>query len=84
MTIICLKTNTMLTCAEINRIAAKVAEQVMEQTDELMTTAQAAEFLGISVNALQLRRNRTDIPSHKKDGAIYYSKRELTKYYLEK
>ena len=66
----------MLTCAEINRIAAKVAEQVMEQTDELMTTAQAAEFLGISVNALQLRRNRTDIPSHTKDGAIYYSKRE--------
>lgn len=74
----------MLTCHEINRIAAKVAEQVMEQTDELMTTAQAAEFLGISVNALQLRRNRTDIPSHKKDGTIYYSKRELTKYYLEK
>ena len=74
----------MLTCHEINRIAAKVAEQVMEQTDELMTTAQAAEFLGISVNALQLRRNRTDIPSHKKDGNIYYSKRELTKYYLEK
>lgn len=74
----------MLTCAEINRIAAKVAEQVMEQTDELMTTAQAAEFLGISVNALQLRRNRTDIPSHKKDGTIYYSKRELTQYYLEK
>ena len=74
----------MLTCHEINRIAAKVAEQVMEQTDELMTTAQAAEFLGISVNALQLRRNRTDIPSHQKDGAIYYSKRELIKYYLKK
>lgn len=74
----------MLTCHEINRIAAKVAEQVMEQMDELMNTEQAAKYLGISVNALQLRRNRTDIPSHKKDGTIYYSKRELTKYYLEK
>lgn len=72
----------MLSNADINRLAAKVAEQVLQMTDELMTPQQAAEYLGCSVNALQLRRAKTLIPSHKRDGAVYYSKRELTEYYL--
>lgn len=72
----------MMTSSDINRLAAKVAEQVLQMTDELMTPKQAAEYLGISLNALQQRRSKTQIPSHKKDGCVYYSKRELTEYYL--
>lgn len=76
------KITIMLTSADISRLAAKVAEQVLQKSDELMTPKQAAEYLGISLNALQQRRTKTQIPSHKKDGCVYYSKRELTEYYL--
>lgn len=76
------KGGNMLSNADINRLAAKVAEQVQQMTDELMTPRQAAEYLGISLNALQQRRAKAQIPSHKKDGCVYYSKRELTDYYL--
>lgn len=76
------KITNMMTSSDINRLAAKVAEQVLQMTDELMTPKQAAEYLGISLNALQQRRSKTQIPSHKKDGCVYYSKRELTEYYL--
>ncbi len=72
----------MLSNADINRLAAKVAEQVLQMSDELLTPKQAAGYLGISLNALQQRRSKTNIPSHKKDGCVYYSKRELTEYYL--
>ena len=73
----------MMTSSDINRLADKVAEKVLQNMDEILTPQQAADYLGISLNALQLRRNRTEIPSHKKDGAVYYSKRELTQYYLK-
>lgn len=72
----------MLTNSDISRLAAKVAEEVMKQTDDLMTSKQAAAYLGITENALQQRRSKTQIPSHKKDGNVYYSRRELTAYYL--
>lgn len=76
------KGGCIMTSSDINRLAAKVAEQVLQMTDELMTPKQAAEYLGISLNALQQRRAKTQIPSHKKDGCVYYSKRELINYYL--
>lgn len=72
----------MLTSSDINRLAAKVAEEVLKQTDELMTSKQAADYLGITENALRTRRSKTAIPSHKRDGIVYYSRRELTSYYL--
>lgn len=73
----------MLSSSDISRLAAKVAEEVLKQSDEILTPQQAADYLGISLNALQQRRCKTGIPSHKKDGCVYYSKRELTNYYLE-
>lgn len=72
----------MLSNNEISRLAAKVAEEVLKRTDELMTPKQAADYLGISLSALQQRRLNTNMPSHMRDGRVYYSKRELTEYYL--
>ena len=73
----------MLSNNDISRLAAKIAGEVLKRTDDLMTPQRAADYLGISLNALQQRRSKTGIPSHKKDGCVYYSRKELNEYYLE-
>lgn len=57
-------------------------EELKAEFDQLMNSKQAAEYLGITVKALQRRCETTNIPRHIKDGRNYFSKRELNDYYL--
>lgn len=72
----------MLTRTEIGMIADKVAEKLYDKTDELLTAKQCADWLGITVDALYGRCQRGQIPFKRKHGALYFSKNEVTEYYL--
>ena len=72
-----------MTQNEIRRLARAVAEELAILQDEVMNTKKAAEYLGCSVRAVQDRVARNRIPCHRRGGKIYFSKQELTKYYLQ-
>lgn len=73
----------MLSRTEINLIAEKVAEFIHLKTDELMSAKQCASWLAISMEALYARVSRGQIPYHKKHDSLYFSKNEVTSYYLK-
>lgn len=73
----------MLSRTEINLIAEKVAELIHLKCDELMSAKQCAAWLGISVNTLHSKCSRGHIPYHKKHKTLYFSKNEVTTYYLK-
>lgn len=73
----------MLTRAEINLISESVAEKLEIMKDELMSSKKCAEWLGISLNTLHKRCEKGKIPCHRKHNALYFSKREVTLYYLK-
>lgn len=72
----------MLTRTEINMIAERTAEIVLSKSDELLTAKQCAERLGIKIEALYARVKRQQIPYHKKHDTLFFSKNEVTAYYL--
>lgn len=71
----------MLTQFEVNKIADALAQRVGHK-DELMSVKQVAEYLGISEDAVRTRCYRGTIPCHRKHGTLYFSKDEVTEYYL--
>ena len=71
----------MLSLSEINLIAEKVA-QLAKPADEIMSIEQAAEYLHTTRDALAKRIERKQIPFHKKNGRLYFSRNELNAYYL--
>ena len=74
----------MLTLTEINLIAEATAKLILDQSDELLTTKSCAEMLGVTVGALHKRCASGTIPYHRKHGALYFSKKEVTSYYMKK
>lgn len=71
----------MLSIAEINLIAERVA-QLAKPADKIMSIEQAAEYLHTTRDALAKRIERKQIPFHKKNGRLYFSRNELNTYYL--
>ena len=72
----------MLTSQELRQIEEIVRKALEVGKDELMNSKQCATWLDISVAALQKRCNDNTIPYHKRDRLLYFSKNEVTKYYL--
>lgn len=71
-----------MTQSEVKRIARAVAEELAILQDEIMNSKRAAEYLGCSIRAIQDRAVRNMIPCHRRGGKLYFSKQELTRYYL--
>ena len=71
----------MLTNFEIEKIAEAIAKRIGHK-DKLLTIKQVGEMLGLTENAIRTRCSRGQIPHHKKHGNLYFSKDELTAYYL--
>lgn len=71
-----------MTQNEVKRIARAVAEELAILQDEIMNSKRAAEYLGCSVRAVQDRAVRDMIPHHRRGGKLYFSKQELTRFYL--
>lgn len=70
------------TLKELDYIAGKVAEQVISHInhrDELLTTAQVAEMLGISVNAVRQRCRAGNLPGKKRGKYYLFSRNEIFK-----
>ena len=72
----------MLTPQDLRQISETVSKALEHGKDELLNTKKCAEWLGISVNTLQKRCCDKAIPYHKKGGLLFFSKNEITKYYL--
>ena len=72
----------MLTNFEINKIAEALAKKVGHK-DELLTIKQASEWLGLTENTIRCRCSRGTIPHHRTHGNLYFSKDEVTAYYLK-
>lgn len=71
----------MLTQYEINKIVDAVDKKIGNK-DELMNVNKVAEMLGISPDAVRTRCSRGTIPCHRRHGTLYFSKNEVTEYYL--
>lgn len=71
----------MLTLTEITLIAEKVV-QLIKPADELMNITRAAEYLNTTPAALAKRVERKQVPFHKKNRLLYFSRNELNDYYL--
>lgn len=71
----------MITRTEIDLIATRTAELIIEQTDEMMTAKACAAWLDITTDALYKRCETGRIPYHKKHGTVYFYKNEIQKYY---
>lgn len=70
------------TIKELDYIAGKVAEQVISHInhrDEVLTTAQVAEMLGISVNAVRQRCRAGSLPGKKRGKHYLFSRNEIFK-----
>lgn len=64
-------------------MADHLREDLRITTDEVMTSAECAEMLGISPGALNARiRRGSRLPRHERDGVNYYSRREVKEYIL--
>jgi hypothetical protein len=72
----------MLSNYEIDRLADALIKR-MPKNDEVLTTKQVSEILGITVQAVQKRCSRGQLPYHKKSGTLYFSKNELTEFLLK-
>lgn len=76
----------MKTKAEINQLAMSlkptVEAAIIQCSDDTLSTKQVAVLLGISVAAVHIRCSRKKIPYNRKHGRLYFSKNEVTKYYL--
>jgi len=74
----------MLSKSETNKIAKAVAEQIGSVVpDEILTVETAAKLLNTSVTALYRRVSRKQIPFKKVHRRVYFSKNELTEFYLK-
>lgn len=70
------------TIKELDYIADKVAEQVIShinRRDEMLTTAQVAEMLGISTNAVRQRCRAGSLPGKKRGKYYLFSRNEIFK-----
>lgn len=72
----------MLSKSETNRLAKAVAAVMSPVTDELLTIETASKLLSTSVAALYRRVSRKQVPYRKVHGRLYFSKNELTNFYL--
>lgn len=75
----------MLTNFEIKKIAEALAKEILKKInhrDELLNIKQVSEWLGLTENAIRTRCSRGTIPHHLKHGNLYFSKDEITAYYL--
>lgn len=72
----------MMTNFEIGKLADALIKRI-GTSDELWTTKQVAEYLGLTENAIRTRCCRGTIPHHRKHGNLYFSKNEIIKYHLE-
>ena len=72
----------MLSNYEIDKLADALIKR-MPKTDEVLTSKQVSLILGISVQAVQKRCSRGQLPHHKKSGTLYFSKNEITEYLLK-
>ncbi|WP_148335662.1 helix-turn-helix domain-containing protein [Bacteroides neonati] len=73
----------MLTKTEISLIAERVAEIVLDKNDELLTAKSCSEWLNISIGALHKRCEKGKIPCYRRHGALYFSKKEVSAYYMQ-
>lgn len=71
----------MLTLTEIDMIAERVVRMV-KPADEIMNVGRAAEYLGITPDALSKRVERRQVPFHKRGKLVYFSRNELNEHYL--
>lgn len=70
------------TIKELDYIADRVAEQVISHVnhrDELLTTAQVAEMLGISTKAVQARCRAGSLPCKRWGKYYLFSRNEIFK-----
>lgn len=76
----------MKTKAELNQLANSlkpIIESAMQKTsDEVLTVETAAKMLDTTPNAIRLRCNRGQMPYKKRGKRLYFSKNELTEFYL--
>lgn len=70
-----------LTPYEIDKLAEAIVRK-MGRRDNVLTTRQVAEKLGLSEEAIRARCCRGQIPYHKRHGVLYFSENEITEYYL--
>ena len=61
---------------------AEAIVRKMGRRDNVLTTRQVAEKLGLSEEAIRARCCRGQIPYHKRHGVLYFSENEITEYYL--
>jgi excisionase family DNA binding protein len=59
-------------------LGAKGTETRANEPERLMTIAEAAEFLNLTVNTIYGLNSRNEIPSMKKGKRVYFLKSELT------
>lgn len=70
------------TIKELDYIADRVAEQVISHInhrDELLTTAQVAEMLGISTNAVRQRSRAGSLPGKRRGKYYYFNRKDILK-----
>lgn len=73
----------MITNYQLERLADMVAERVAEKVDEIMSVETAAKFLKVAPDTLRARYKRGQVPGHLRHGRLFFSRRELTRFYLK-
>lgn len=73
-----------LRSADIKAIAKQVAEEIVDMNDSLLNISKVAEMLGKTKPAIYKMCQRGQLPHHKQNGSLFFSQRELEKYFLNK
>lgn len=69
-----------------NKLAFEVGKQIFENriAHEWLTTERAAQYLGISENALRIMVHRNQVRSHKLGRRLRFKARDLEALFVEK
>lgn len=68
---------------EINKLADKMAERVMLATKEVLTSDEAARYMGISLSYLYKLTMKHEIPHYKPMGKMCYFNRQELESWLQ-
>lgn len=73
----------MLTSIEINRIAEKVAERILDAHEEMVGVERVAQYMGKSIRTIQEWCRTKDFPHHRCNGSLYFRLSEINRYIKE-
>jgi len=73
-------TNLTTEVSEIKRLLLLKSNEPTEQTEQLFTIQQAADFLSLAIPTIYSMVSRGELPYMKRSKRLYFSRLELTNY----